>query len=337
VRLVYYGTPDIAVPPLARLLDDGRAPLLVVTRADRPRGRGLRVEPSPVRAFAESRGLPVAVPRRASDPGELERLRALEPDLLVLVAYGQILSGALLAIPRIGAINVHFSLLPRHRGASPVQAALLAGDAETGVCTMWMTEGLDEGPVFLVERTPVAPGENAGGLGARLSVLGADLLARTLARIEAGAIVRTPQDPAGATYAPRITADMSLLSLAGEPVAFARRVRALTPAPGAALDLESGRLQVLAAEPAEEDAGSAAGPAGARPGTADVPPQAADAPPGTVLQVDRARGLCVRLGRGSVWIARVRPAGRREMSGADYANGARLRPGARLAVRDAAP
>ena len=320
MRLVYYGTPDIAVPTLARLLDDGRAPLLVVTRADRPRGRGLRVEPSPVRAFATSRGLPVATPARASAPEELERLRALEPDLLVLVAYGQILSGALLAIPRIGALNVHFSLLPRHRGASPVQAAILAGDEETGVSTMWMTEGLDEGPVFLAERTPIGPCESAGELAARLAWLGADALARTLDRVERGDLVRTPQDPAGATYAPKITPALSVLTLRDDPAAFTRRVRALAPAPGAALELEGGRLQVLEAESAggEEEAGS-------------------DVPPGTVLAIDRSRGLRLRLARGSVWLRRVRPGGRREMSGADYANGARLRTGSRLPVAGAAP
>jgi methionyl-tRNA formyltransferase len=318
VRLVYYGTPDTAVPPLARLLDDGRAPLLVVTRPDRPRGRGLRLEPSPVRAFAESRGLPVVTPVRASAPEELDRLRALEPDLLLVVAYGQILSGALLAIPRLGALNVHFSLLPRHRGASPVQAALLAGDAESGVSTMWMTEGLDEGPVFLAERTPVAPGENAGALAARLAGLGADALARTLDRIGGGAIVRSAQDSAGATYAPKITAAMSVLTLADAGIPFARRVRALSPSPGAYLDLEEGRLQVLEAAPG---------------GGVDDTDAAA---PGTVLQVDRLRGLRLRLAQGSVWLARVRPAGRRDMSGADFANGSRLKPGSRLAVRGAA-
>ena len=322
MRLVYYGTPDIAVPPLARLLDDGRAPLLVVTRADKPRGRGLRLEPSPVRAFAASRGLPAVTPARASAPEELDRLRSLEPDLLVLVAYGQILSGALLAIPRIGALNVHFSLLPRHRGASPVQAAILAGDTETGVSTMWMTEGLDEGPVFLMERTPIAPGENAGELAARLALLGAEALARTLDRVEAGDIVRRPQDPAGATYAPKIGPALSVLSLAEDPVVFTRRVRALSPVPGAVLELDGGRLQVLAAEPAGGDA---------------EPDGAEGAPPGAVLGIDRARGLRLRLARGSVWLRRVRPEGRREMSGADYANGARLRAGSRLPVVGAPP
>jgi len=316
VRLVYYGTPEIAVPPLARLLSDRRAPLLVVTRPDRPRGRGQKLGPSPVRAFADRHGLPVATPARASAPEELARLRALEPDLLLLVAYGQILSGGLLSIPRIGALNLHFSLLPRHRGASPVQAAILAGDEETGVTTMWMTEGLDEGPVFLSEATPIAPDEDGGSLAARLSEMGAELLSRTLDRVERGEIVRTAQDAARATYAPKLPPEISELGVELDSDTFARRVRALTPAPGAHLQLEEGRLQVLAAEPAagedRADAGLAAG---------------------SVLGLDRSRGIRLQLARGSVWLRRVRPSGRKEMPGWDYANGTRLSTGARLPLR----
>jgi methionyl-tRNA formyltransferase len=318
VRLVYYGTPAIAVPPLERLLADGRAPLLVVTRPDRPRGRGQRSAASPVRAAAESRGLQVVTPTRAGASEELERLHALAPDLILLVAYGQILSRALLEIPRIGALNVHFSLLPRHRGASPVQAAILAGDAETGVTTMWMTEGLDEGPVFLSEATPIGSEENAGELAGRLAVMGAGALARTLDRIERGEIVRTPQDAARATYAPKILDGMSLLSVEENAAAFARRVRALEPEPGAYLDLGRERLQVLAAEPGDD---------------CDDEPATGGTVPGTVLALDSARGLRIRLVRGSVWLRRVRPSGRREMSGRDYANGARLKLGARLPLR----
>lgn len=320
MRLVYYGTPQIAVPSLARLLADRRAPLLVVTRPDRPRGRGQKLAPSPVRAFAEAQDLDVAVPPSASAPEEVERLRALRPDLLLLVAYGQILSGALLSVPRIGALNVHFSLLPRHRGAAPVQAAILTGDAETGVTTMWMTEGLDEGPVFLSEATPIGPEEDAGSLAARLAAMGADLLARSLDRVERGEIERLAQDPARATYAPKLTPGLSELTLDLTAEAFARRVRALSPAPGAHLPIAGGRLQVLVAEPtAEEDAG------------------AAGAAPGSILALDRTRGIRLGLARGSVWLTRVRPSGRKEMLGWDYANGARLAPGARLPGADARP
>jgi methionyl-tRNA formyltransferase len=233
MRLVYYGTPTLAVPPLRRLVADGHPPLLVVTRRDRPRGRGLREGASPVRAEAEALGLPVAMPARAGAPEELARLRALEPDLLVLVAYGQILPRELLEIPQWGALNVHFSLLPRHRGASPVQAAILAGDTDTGVTTMWMTEGLDEGPVFDTIETPIQPREDAGALGSRLAVLGAECLARSLDKIERGEREGRPQDGARSTYAPKIAPDAGRLDLGLDADEFARRVRAYTPDPGA--------------------------------------------------------------------------------------------------------
>ena len=328
MRLVYYGTPSFAVAPLRRLAADGRAPLLVVTRRDKPRGRGLELKPSPVRAAAEALGLPVATPARASASEEVERIRALSPDLLIVVAYGQILSPELLAVPSVGALNVHFSLLPRHRGAAPVQAALLAGDDETGVSTMWMTEGLDEGPVFLSRPTPIGPEESAGSLGERLTAMGAELLAESLSLLERGAGARHPQNHALATYAPKIRGEDARLSFDASALELARRVRAYTPAPGAWIDLESGRLAVLAASAeGRESAGASA--AASAPRGLDVLPT----PPGTVAAVDRVRGLGVACGEGTLWLARVRPAGRKEMSGADYANGARLRPGSRLPIR----
>jgi len=316
VRLVYYGTPALSVPSLTRLVDEGRAPLLVVTRKDRPRGRGLSLAPSAVRAAAESRGLPVVTPARAGAPEELERVRALQPDLILLAAYGQILSPALLAIPRIGALNVHFSLLPRHRGASPVQAAILAGDEETGVTTMWMTEKLDEGPIFASLRAPIGPEEDAGALTDRLAALGARCLSETLDRIERGEIVRLTQDSALATYSGKVTREDARLSLREDPVRFARRVRAFAPRPGAFLTLEGGEnLLVLAAAP---------GASSRAPGVT----------PGTVLALDPRRGLELALDQGSAWLTRVRPGGRKEMGGSDYANGARLRAGSTLPVRE---
>ena len=313
MRLVYYGTPALAVPALARLVEEGRAPLLVVTRQDRPRGRGLKVTPSPVRAAAESRGIPVATPARAGAPEEIERLRALNPDLLLLAAYGQILSPDLLRVPRIGALNLHFSLLPRHRGASPIQAAILAGDEETGVTTLWMTEKLDEGPIFASSRTRIDPDEDAGSLAGRLSLLGAQCLSGTLDRIERGEMVRTIQDSSRATYAPKLGREDARLRLSLDPVAFTRRVRAFAPRPGAHLDLEEGGpLQVLASAPGAPSSGTPAAHAG------------------STLALDRERGLLLRLEAGSVWLRRVRPGGRREMGGFDYANGARLTVGSRL-------
>lgn len=329
MRLVYYGTPEHAVPPLRRLVADGVAPLLVVTRRDKPKGRGLTLSPSPVRAAAESLGIPVVTPDRASAEEEVERVRSFSPDLLVVVAYGQILSPALLAVPRLGALNVHFSLLPRHRGAAPIQAAILAGDEETGVSTMWMTEGLDEGPVFLERATPIASGENAAMLGNRLAEMGAELLAESLALSARGVVTRRAQDHARATYAPKLRTADARLAVSGSSDDLERRVRAYTPEPGAWLDLGSGRLVVLAATADPAAATTGAGVVAAPPGTAAV----AAPPAGTVIAIDRARGLGVACGHGTLWLSRVRPAGRKEMSGADYANGARLQPGSPLPLR----
>jgi methionyl-tRNA formyltransferase len=317
VRLVFYGTPGLAVPALARLAEEGTPPLLVVTRRDRPQGRGLATAPSPVRAAAEARGIPVATPARASAPAEVKRIASLEPDLLVLIAYGQILSPELLEVPRLGALNVHFSLLPRHRGASPIQAAILAGDSETGVTTMWMTAGLDEGPTFASIRTPIGPEENAGQLTERLAELGARCLSETLARIGRGEMVREAQDSERATNAPKLGREDTRLTLSESPLDFTRRVLAFAPRPGAYLDVEGEPLLVVAASPVDRPASNTL------PGTA-----------GRVLSLHRERGIELGLRQGSVWLKRVRPSGRKEMTAFDYANGARLEEGTRLPIEE---
>lgn len=321
MRLVYYGTPSLAVPPLERLVADGRTPDLVVTRRDRPRERGLKTGRSPVREAAESAGIPVTTPARAGSTEEIERIRAIAPDLLVVAAYGQILPTSLLAAARIGALNVHYSLLPRHRGASPVAAAILAGDRETGVTTMWMTEGLDEGPIFHSLATPIGADENAGSLGARLAELGARCLSETLDRIERGETRREEQDPTRASYAPKLTTEAGRLALDRSAEELVRRVRAFTPDPGAYLELRGGRVLVLAANPGEEEPSN---PPGGRGEPASSPVV------GTILALEREKGVRVALTRGSLWLARVRPSGRRDMGGYDFANGARLKAGNRL-------
>jgi methionyl-tRNA formyltransferase len=310
VRLAYYGTPALAVPPLRRLTEQGHAPLLVVTRPDRPKGRGLSVAPSAVKEAALSLGLPVATPARAGAPEELDRIRLLTPDLIVLAAYGQILPEALLRIPKLGALNLHYSLLPRHRGASPIQSAILAGDKETGVTAMWMTAGLDEGPVFFERRVPIDESEDAGALAARLAEVAADCVAEAMERIARGDIVRTEQDHARATFTAKMGPRDARLLPGDAPASLARRVRAFAPEPGAWLDVDGERLLVLAAEA----------------GSATPPP----APPGTLLGIDKTRGVEIALPSGSLWIARVKPSGRKAMAAADYVNGRRLKKGDRL-------
>ena len=323
MRLAYYGTPEAAVPSLERLVSDGHPPALVVTRRDRPRGRGLAAGPSPVRAAAERHGIPVATPARAGAPEEIERLRALAPDLLLVVAYGQIFPPELLRVPRLGALNLHFSLLPRHRGASPVQAALLSGDRETGVTVQWMTEGLDEGPVATQRVVPIEDGEDAGALGVRLAAIGAEVLSAAVATLALGGdLPREAQDPGRATYAPRIARDAGRLTLALSAEEIVRRVRGYTPAPGAFFEAPGGRVLIVRAALADDPRPGRAPEAGGSP--------VAPAVPGTILSVDRDRSVHVALREGTVRLVRVRPSGRREMAAADFVNGARLKPGDRL-------
>ena len=193
MRLVFMGAPEFAVPSLAALVSAGHEIAAVYTQPPRPRGRGQALRPTPVQAFAEGLGLEVRTPASMRDPAELEALRALGADAAVVVAYGQILPQAVLDAARLGSFNVHGSLLPRWRGAAPIQRAIMAGDAETGVQIMRMTAGLDEGPVLLSERTPIRPNDTTGSLAQRLAQLGADLLPRALAAIERGGAAETPQ------------------------------------------------------------------------------------------------------------------------------------------------
>src|SRR5690349_5180497 len=187
-RLIFFGTPDFALPTLQALVAAGRAPQLVVTQPDRPAGRGQRVQAGAVARWAREQGLEVWQPAKVRDPEAIARVAEMKPDLAVVAAFGQIFPRALLDLPRHGCINVHASLLPRHRGAAPVQAALLAGDAETGVSIMRMVSELDAGPVYLERRVSIGPRENAGSLSRRLAGLGADLLVETLEKIEAAAL-----------------------------------------------------------------------------------------------------------------------------------------------------
>ena len=204
MRLAFLGTPDFAVKSLAELVAAGHEIAAVYAQPPAPRGRGQEVRPSPVQAFAESLGLPVRTPASMRDPAEVEAFRALDLDAAVVVAYGQILPAALLEAPRLGSFNLHASLLPRWRGAAPIQRAIMAGDAATGVQVMRMSEGLDEGPILLSETTPIGPDDTAASLSDRLAVIGAGLLPRALAALERGAIQETPQAVDGAVYARKI-------------------------------------------------------------------------------------------------------------------------------------
>lgn len=249
MRVVYFGTPADAVPALRALHADGHDVALVVTQPDRRRGRGGATAPSPVKQAAEALGLPVRTPSRAAELAS--EVAALAADLGVVVAFGQLLPAALLESCRLGFVNLHFSLLPRWRGAAPVERAVLAGDAETGACVMALDEGLDTGPVFDCVRTPIGPDEPAGALRARLVDLGTDLLVRTVPRVEE----TTPRPQEGeATLAPKLSVDEFRLDPRRPAEELARLVRAGNPRPGAWGVVSGRRLKVLRARVEEQPA-----------------------------------------------------------------------------------
>jgi methionyl-tRNA formyltransferase len=308
-RLAFFGTPDFALPTLQALVAAGRLPLVVVTQPDRPAGRGHRVQAPPVARWAREQGIEVWQPARVRDVDALQRARALELDLAVVAAFGQIFPRALLEAPRLGCVNVHASLLPRHRGAAPVQAALLAGDDETGVSIMRMDEGLDTGPVLLQARTRIAGHETAGELLPRLAHLGAGLLLEALAGLEADRLVETPQPSAGATHAPRLTKEQGRVDWSQPALAVSRQLRALTPWPGATAELARAPIKVLSGEPLDE---SSAAPAGSLLGMRDG-------------------ALAVACGEGTVFgIERLQRPGRRALAAAELLRGERLGADARF-------
>lgn len=300
MRAVFYGTPAEAVPALSVLADMAEV-LLVTTRPDRPRGRSGRPRPPPVKEAALARGLPVAQPGRAAD--ELDGLRALGPDVAVVVAYGQLLPPELLAVPAAGFVNIHFSLLPRWRGASPVVRTILAGDPVAGVTLMVLDEGLDTGPVLAVEPTAVRPGETAGELSARLATRGAALLATHLPGYVAGETAPRPQPPDGATAAARVrVAEAFVDPTRHRREAVLRAVRAFNPRPGAWTFLDGTRVKLWAARPAE----------------------AAAPPPGVAAEVGGA--ILLGAADGPVELVEVQPAGRDRMAAAAWMRGRRGQP-----------
>src|SRR6185437_5669609 len=252
MRIVFFGTPEFAVPSLRALLRERYEVVGVVTQPDRPQGRSRStlVAP-PVKAEAVAAQLPVLQPARPLGDVFLAGLRRLEPDLAVVVAYGHILRSEVLTLPRLGMINVHASLLPRWRGAAPIQHAILAGETETGVSIMQMDAGLDSGPVLHRVATPIGPEETAGALADRLAELGATALVDALSLLTGGFARPAPQDPAGVTLAPKIDRDSARLEWRRDAASLARQVRAFDPAPGAWTTLGQDPLKLFGAVPTE--------------------------------------------------------------------------------------
>jgi methionyl-tRNA formyltransferase len=241
MRIAFMGTPDFAAQSLAELVASGHEIAAVYTQPPRPRGRGQTLQPSPVHAFAEGLGLAVRTPQSMRDPAEIEAFAALDLDAAVVVAFGQILPQAVLDAPRLGAFNLHASLLPRWRGAAPIQRAIMAGDAVTGVQVMRMTAGLDEGPILLSETVPIEWDETAATLTDKLALVGASLLPRALAAVERGGAVETPQAEEGITYASKIKPAEARIDWNRPAPVVDRHIRGLSPFPGAWFEAPSDR------------------------------------------------------------------------------------------------
>lgn len=302
MRIVFMGTPDFAVASLRALLDARWPVWRVVTQPDRPRGRGRRLRPSPVKACAREAGLGVWQPERVSDPAFITRLREAAPEVIVVVAYGQILPPAVLDIPPLGCINVHASLLPRYRGAAPIHRAVMAGETRTGVTTMYMDEGMDTGDIILKAEVPIRRQDTVGRLHDRLADAGAALLVRTLDLVRRGQAPREPQDPQRATYAPMLTAADERIRWDRPAEQIRNHVRGMDPWPGACTRIGKGRVKVWRVETLADGADPAA-------------------PPGTVLSADPGCGIIVQAAPGRVVITELQPAGGRRMSAQDYLRG----------------
>jgi methionyl-tRNA formyltransferase len=308
MRLVFMGTPESAVPTLRRCVEEGHEVAAVWTQPDRPAGRGKHLRASPVKEFALSKGLAVHQPSKIKTEEALELFRSHGAEAAVVVAYGRILPAGFLGAPRRGCVNVHFSLLPKYRGAAPVNWAIVRGEAETGVTTMLIDEGLDTGAVLLQAATPVGGGETAPQLLERLSLAGAELLVETLARFDE--IEPRPQDDAAATHAPILKREDGLIDWGLGAADIERRVRGFQPWPGAYTFYKGRRLVVWNAEPL-----SAA--------TADA------AEPGEVVSA-RGDELVVACGAGALRLREVQPEGKQRMGARDFLNGARAAAGERL-------
>ncbi len=248
MRIVFMGTPDFAEASLDKLLTEGFDVVGVFTQPDKPRGRGMEVCPSPVKARALAAGLPVYQPEKMRDGTALRELEALKPDILVVVAYGRILPDDILAVPPLGAVNVHGSLLPKYRGAAPIQWAVLNGDKVTGVSTMYLAHEMDSGDIIYTAETEIGEKETSGELFDRLMAMGAELLVRTLRDIEAGTAPRTPQDHSQATYVHTLDKSLSPIDWNRSPRAVMKWIYGLQPWPVATMELEGKTFRVFGAE-----------------------------------------------------------------------------------------
>ncbi|MFQ5532445.1 MAG: methionyl-tRNA formyltransferase [Candidatus Methylomirabilales bacterium] len=310
MRLIFLGTPAFAIPSLSRLLEVGHDVTHVVTQPDRPAGRGKRLRSPAVKQVAGEASLPILQPANIRDPEVVTSLRATRPDVLVVVAFGQIVSRAILEIPPKGCLNVHASLLPKYRGPAPIPWALIRGETVTGVTIMEMVEAVDSGPILLQWKAPISAEDNAGTLHDRLAVLGADALIETLRAVERGEVTKTPQDEAEATYAPKLPPDLGRLTWSSSATDLWNLVRGLAPEPGAVTFFRGRMVRVLGAQPLPRDHRES---------------------PGTIVGVLKGVGIQVATGNGTLVLTTLQPEGKRVMTAEEFARGYRAEVGSAFA------
>ncbi len=306
LRTVFMGTPEFAIPTLEGLIESGVRLVAVFTQPDRPKGRGNLLAAPPVKELAQRRGIPVHQPLRLREPAVVEELKRLAPELIVVVAFGQILPKSVLEIPRFGCINVHASLLPRFRGASPINKAIMEGEAVTGVTTMLMDVGLDTGPMLVKKSIPIGPDETAGELHDRLALLGREAMVETLGRLCAGTLRPEVQEDAHSSYAPMLQKDDGRIDWRRPAAVIHNQVRGLDPWPGAFTFLDGELLKIArtAAEPGHGE-------------------------PGTVLSAG-TDGLRIACGEGVLRVGELQLPGKKRLPSPEFLRGRPIPPGTRL-------
>lgn len=303
LRLVFMGTPEFAVPSLQKLIDLGEQVVAVVTQPDRPKGRGQRLTAPPVKILAEKQGIPVFQPVKVRAPEFIDAMRQLNPDLILVTAFGQILPRALLEIPRLGCVNIHASLLPRYRGAAPINWCIVNGETETGITIMQMDAGLDTGDMLLKRTLPIGPEEDAQSLHDRLSAAGAEALAEALEQLASGRLVPEKQDGLLSSYAPMLKKEDGLIDWARDPGSICNLVRGLTPWPGAFTPLGDKTLKIFRCRVA-----------------------GGEGEPGTILQADRS-GLVIACKGGGILVDELQLEGKKRLSAKDFLAGYNIKPG----------
>ncbi|WP_455244997.1 methionyl-tRNA formyltransferase [Petrachloros mirabilis] len=313
MRIVFMGTPDFAVPSLEALLKSGDEVVGIVTQPDRPKGRGQVMALSPVKQVALRESIPILQPTKMKDPEFLAALTAWRPDLIAVAAFGRILPPAILSLPPHGCINVHGSLLPKYRGAGPIQWAIINGETETGITTMLMDEGMDTGAMLLQEAIPIEPNDTAGSLSPKLAELGGRLLVQTIAQLKAGSVVPRPQDHAKATMAPLLKKEDGVIDWALPALSIANRIRGLTPWPGAYTFFGSDRWTISKAVSSAEQSRET---------------------PGCIVAVAKD-AITVSTGEGSLTLQEIQPANSRRMTVAQYLAGHSVEIGQELGAQPA--